>query len=239
LISGPSYIRPNQSYLYSYEHQQKQIKKEHKNIMNIVTPYLIRVYHMSNTSTIIKQFSQQLETYLHQRYTAPLSYLNIYRARRELKLMKSIQFRLKKENYILRVTDKSGIFHLGHSKDYERKAEAYRQKTSAYIELEINPLWTVFDKVVHLLNDLRSKKHIRVWQLNKMMPKRDKVSLAYLYFIPKPHKVNSTGLLFSLLLLFILPHVIGRNTIKTHCLFYEYTNNWYFEIFRSINSAII
>ncbi len=165
------------------------MKEEHKHIMNIVAPYLIRVYHMSNTSTIIKEFSQQLETCMYEQTMAPLSYLNIYRARKELKLIKSIQSRIKKENYILRVTDKSGIFHLGHAKDYEQKAEAYRQRTGAYIELENDPLWSVFDKVIRLLNDLRSKDHIRVWQLNEMMPKRDKVALAYLYFIPKPHKV--------------------------------------------------
>jgi hypothetical protein len=92
----------------SYKHRQKQVQKEHKNIMNVITPYLVRVYH--------------------ERYMAPLSYLNVYRARKELKLMKEIQFRIKKENYILRVTDKSGIFHLGHAKYYEQKAEAYRQK---------------------------------------------------------------------------------------------------------------
>jgi hypothetical protein len=33
-----------------------------------------------------------------------------------------------------------------------------------------------------------SKNHTRVWQLNKMMPKREKVELAHLYFVPKPHK---------------------------------------------------
>ena len=58
------------------------------------------------------------------------------------------------------MTDKSGIFHLGHASDYERKAQAYRQKTGAYVELDSSPLWPVFDKVVHLLNNLRSKKHI-------------------------------------------------------------------------------
>ncbi|CAF5083083.1 unnamed protein product, partial [Rotaria magnacalcarata] len=66
------------------------------------------------------------------------------------------------------------------------KAEAYRQKTGAYIELDSNPLWSVFDKVILLLNDLRSKKYIPSWQLDKMMPKRETVQLAYLYFIPKP-----------------------------------------------------
>jgi acyl-ACP thioesterase len=76
--------------------------------------------------------------------------------------MKSIEFRVKKAKYILRVTDKSGIFHLGNKTDYEQKVEAYRQKTGAYIELGSDPLWTVFEKVVHLLNNLRLKDQIRV-----------------------------------------------------------------------------
>ncbi len=61
---------------------------------------------------------------------------DICRARKELKLMKLIQFRIKKEKYIFRVTDKSGIFPLGNAKDYE-------QKTRAYIEIESDPLWAV------------------------------------------------------------------------------------------------
>ena len=56
----------------------------------------------------------------------PISYLDVHRARKERKAIKSIQSKIKKENYIIRVTDKSSIFHLGHVNDYERKAEAYR-----------------------------------------------------------------------------------------------------------------
>ena len=117
------------------------------------------------------------------------SLLDIYRTQQELKLIQSIRERLKQSGQILRVTDKGGIFHIGNVQDYERKAEAYRLKTQAYEELDSNPLSTVFDKVVHLLNDLRSKKQIMAYQLDKMLPKRDKVTLAYLYFVPKPHKV--------------------------------------------------
>ena len=211
------------------------MKQEHQNMMNVIEPYLIRVHHMLHTSKIIKQFSQQLETCLYQRYMAPLSYLNIYRARKELELMKSIQHSLKKGKYVLRVTDKSGIFHIGHVTDYAQKAEAYRQKTGAYLELASDPLWIVFDKVVHLLNDLRSKDRIRVWHLEKMMPKRDKIALAYLYFIPKPHKVSQLHIVSYNILSFC----IGRNTIKTNCFFNEYTNNWNFKVFRSITSTII
>ena len=189
---GPDYIRPNQSYLYSSERREKEVQRQHETIMNNVTLHLVRLYRMPRTSTMIEQFSQQLFMYLRARYVAPVSYLDAYRARKELKLMKTIQFRLKKHKYILRVTDKSGIFHLAHATDYERKAEAYRQKTAAYTELDNDPLWSIFDKVVRLLNDLRAKNYIQAWQLNQMMPDRKKMALAYLYFIPKPHKVIQT-----------------------------------------------
>jgi len=235
LSTGPNYIRPNQSYLYSYQHRQKQIQQEHKNMMDVISSHLISVHHIPSTAMIIKKFSQELEISLRERHTAPLSYLDIYRARKELKLRKSTQYRLKKGKYILRVTDKSGIFHIGDAIDYEKKAEAYREKTQAYIELESNPLWNVFDKVVHLLNDLRSKKHIYAWQYEKMIPKREKVELAYLYFIPKPHKVIFPSFLS---LIFIFSAFLARNSLKTHCLVNEYTNNWNFQIFRSINSSI-
>ncbi|CAF1586164.1 unnamed protein product [Adineta steineri] len=99
------------------------------------------------TSNIIKQFPQQLATYLCERYMAPISYLNIYRAQNEFQIIKSVQRSLRKGKYVLRVTDKGGVFRIGHSKDYEQKAEAYRQKAGAYVELENNPLWIIFDNV--------------------------------------------------------------------------------------------
>jgi hypothetical protein len=183
------------------------LKKEHQNIKNTITSYLVRVHHMLYSSPIIKQFIQEMEPRLYQRYMAPISYRDIYRARKELNLVKSIESKLRKGKYILRFTDKSGIFHVGHASDYEQKAEAYRQKTGAYIELENDPLWPIFDKVVHLLNSLRSKDHIRAWQLNEMMPKRNKVALAYLYFIPKPHKVTNVNTLsYNMTIHFIYFH---------------------------------
>ena len=160
----------------------------------------------------------------------PISYLSVYRVRKELQLMKSIQWRIKQDQYILRMTDKSGIFHLARAQDYEQKVLGYREKTQAYIELTTNPLSTTFYIVVHLLNRFRSKKHIQARQLDSMMPKRDEVTLAYLYFIPTPHKV---------ILIFILSTLLRRNIIKTNCFIYEYTNNSYFKVFRSITSSTI
>jgi hypothetical protein len=158
---GPNYIRPNQSYLYPNRQRDDLIKRQYENMINKMVSYLIRVHHIPSTATVIQQLSEQLKTYLHRQYTSPISYLQIYRTQQELKLVQSIRKRLKQSGQILRVTDKGGIFHIGDVQDYERKAEAYRLKTQAYEELDSNPLSTVFDKVVHLLNDLRSKKQIR------------------------------------------------------------------------------
>lgn len=154
-----------------------------------IVPYLIRVHRMPSSTPVVQQLGEQLKGYLCRQYTAPISYLQVYRTRRELKLVQSIRSRLKRAQQVLRVTDKSGIFHIGDADDYERKAEAYRQKTQAYMELAGDPLKEVFDRVVHLLNELRAKKQVLVYQLDKMMPRRERVSLAYLYFVPKPHKV--------------------------------------------------
>ncbi|CAM4848967.1 unnamed protein product [Rotaria magnacalcarata] len=48
-----------------------------------------------------------------------------------------------------------------------------------------------FYKVVSLLNNLRIKQQITQWQHTKMMPDKNKIQLAYLYFIPKPHKTGT------------------------------------------------
>ena len=109
-------------------------------MMNTIAAYLVRTYHMPNTSNIIEQFSQKLAVCLHESYMTPIPYLDIHRARKERKIIQSIQSRIKKENYVLRVTDKSGIFYLSHASDYDRKVEAYRQKTGAYVELDCDPL---------------------------------------------------------------------------------------------------
>jgi hypothetical protein len=127
-------------------------------------------------------------------------------------------------------TETSGIFHIGFATDYEKKVEVYQKKTGAYIKLASDPLWIVFDKVVHVLNNLRLRKHIQSWQLYKTKPKREHFALGYLYVIPKPHKVVFN---FSfILLLCVLFVVTGRNTIKTSCLINEYINNYNFQVFR-------
>ena len=139
----------------------------------------------------MQQFSRSLETLFNERYRdCSLSYLDLYHMRNEIKLIDSIKRKLRKAACIIRVSDKSGVFHIGLKSDYETKVLLYQQKTQAYVELPSNPLMETFYKVVRLLNDLNSKKQIRVWQYNKMMPKKENIKLAYLYFNPKSHKVT-------------------------------------------------
>lgn len=129
------------------------------------------------------------------RYTNLLSYLDIYRSRNEMKLVHSIKRKLHRTSNIIRVTDKSRVFHVDSTIHYEEKVKQYQIKTNAYVELSSNPLLDTFNKVVRLLNDLRTKDKVAEWQYKKMLPKKDKIKLAYLYFIPKSHKVSS--ILFS------------------------------------------
>ncbi len=66
------------------------MKEDHKHAMNIVAPSLVHVYCMSNTATIIKQFSQQLETCLHERYMEITEINSISNKKRKL-LAQSLQ----------------------------------------------------------------------------------------------------------------------------------------------------
>jgi hypothetical protein len=119
----------------------------------------------------------------------PLHVKDELRARHELDLVKCIRRKLIKSKLVLRQTDKSLVFHIGQSSDYERKAAEYRTKTGAYMDLSSNLLKEILDKVTHLPNDLRSKKQILAWQYKKMMPDRGKIKLGHMYFLPKSHKV--------------------------------------------------
>jgi hypothetical protein len=57
-------------------------------------------------------------------------------------------------------------------------------------------LQDTLQKVIRLLNDLSIKKQIKPWQYKKMLPNQKKIQLAYLYFVPKPHKVSGCFITF-------------------------------------------
>ncbi|CAF4204798.1 unnamed protein product, partial [Adineta steineri] len=88
---------------------------------------------------------------------------------------------------IIRVTDKGHNFYIGSSIEFEKKAQQFFSDTNAFDELSYNPFNEILDKVIQLLNKLRSKKLILKWQYEEMIPDRTKCELAHLYFNPKTH----------------------------------------------------
>ncbi|CAF3684934.1 unnamed protein product [Rotaria socialis] len=149
---------------------------------------LHRRHDIPENALKIKQFSNNLITMFNDRYTSLLSYLDTYRSRNEMILVHSIKRKLRQTSNIIRVTDKSRVFHVDSTIHYEEKVKQYQIKTNACVELSSNPLMDTFNKAVRLFNDLRAKEKIPEWQYKKMMPKKDEIKLAYLYFIPKSHK---------------------------------------------------
>ena len=211
LISlGPTYIRPNQSALRPKKLREKQIDNETKNIMKRLKNYMADIRgrpRMPQTLPLYKLYSDRLQAYLTLRYMTPLPLKDQLRARRELNIVKSIRRKLIKYKLVLRETDKSGVLHIGRAIDYERKGVEYRRSTGAYAELPSNPFKEIIYNVTHSLNRLKTSGKLKEWQRLKLVPILEKTELAYMYFVPKPHKVIIPG--FFLHLRFI-PH-------RSHC----------------------
>ncbi|CAF1097900.1 unnamed protein product [Rotaria magnacalcarata] len=178
-------------FLSCAEKKTRKIEIELSAIMSKIAVDLNHRHAIPLKALEIKHFCTDLETIFNERYTSTLSYLDIYRIRKDIKFIHSIKRKLRKTDSIIRVTDKSGIFHIGSTVDYDEKIEKYQAKTNAYIQLSSDPLMNTFYKVVSLLNNLRIKQQITQWQHTKMMPDKNKIQLAYLYFIPKPHKTGT------------------------------------------------
>jgi hypothetical protein len=154
------------------------------------------------------------------------------RAQKEYLLVKNIckQLHSTRSNMILRRIDKSKVFHLGSRDDYQQKAYNYMTKTAAYEEAKNGkcPLADNLSLVIKLLDGLLKKKVINRKQWSTMMPHKDKVELGHLYFLPKPHKVRSHSLDFTLVVCLtnVLVHLLlDWYTIETNHIFDDGTNN--------------
>ncbi|CAF1237188.1 unnamed protein product [Rotaria sp. Silwood1] len=191
LSRGPTYIRPNPSVFFPNKTLQKRIDREHDDTMNKLKKCMSTNTDLPKiplTSSLYKLYSDRLRSCLTQSYMTPVPFHEQIRALRELKIVQSIRKKLKKYKLILRETDKSRVLHIGRAIDYERKATEYRQTTGAYQVLTSNPFNDIICTVTRLLNQLKSSNRISEWQRVKLTPNRKKTELAYMYFIPKPHK---------------------------------------------------
>lgn len=190
---GPSYIRPNQSSLQSKKTRLHYVDATMVRCMRALKDRMSDCKDrpaIPSTASIYKSHADRLCQQLLHCYLTPLPLLDHLRAERELKWVTSIRRKLRKHRLTLREKDKSGVLHVGRSKDYLEKAMKYYAETGAYQELPTNPFDSTLAAVLQLLNRLRSTNRIKESHKEKMLPKRDKVQLPYMYFLPKPHKVN-------------------------------------------------
>ncbi len=232
---GPNYIRPNPTAFIPKINQGKRITKELAGVMKKLKDFMSdsrNPLKIPFTSPVYKLYSDRLHAYLTQSYTATLSLRDQIRALRELKIVQSIRRKLIKYKLVLRETDKSGVLHIGRASDYERKAAEYRQKTGAYEQLTSNPFNDLICSVTRSLNQLKSNQKIKESFREKMVPDRTKTELAYMYFIPKPHKV-----IIIITTIFTCTHIYvflfsERYTTPTHFKYNSCSNDKNFKTFR-------
>lgn len=145
---------------------------------------------MSATDARSIEFFASIRNLLRRLYTKPLPSRLLARARYDHQMVTSIQHVQKKRKIIIQRTDKSKIFHLASTASYHQKALEYMAKTNAYEEIENNPCMHHLGEVLVLIDPLLKKKGIdlKIWK-HHMRPNANTIELAYLYFLPKPHKV--------------------------------------------------
>jgi len=148
--------------------------------------------YIPSGNKIFEIYSNELLTYLQQAYFTSLSFKDHIQAKEQANIFASIRKKLQEHHLTLRLTDKSNHFYIGLTSEFKKKELAYLNETNAYIQLNTNPFDEVLNKVIQLLNQLRSKKFILKWQYDQMMPDVKKIELAHLYFNPKTHKVCET-----------------------------------------------
>ncbi|CAF3467602.1 unnamed protein product [Rotaria socialis] len=184
-----NYIRPNRTALRSYKERVKIVQEQHEIMINQTKLRLTEKCHINAKSNIFKQFSERLQACLMLHYMTPLPFIEHLRAQRDLQTMKLIRRKLKKNQLLLRETDKGGNLYVAHLNEFEEKAADYRLKTGAYEELSSSPIEEILNKVTRLLNDLHAKpSQLSPAQYKKMIPSRLTVELAYMYYNPKTHK---------------------------------------------------
>lgn len=176
---------------------------EHNNIYSKVKNQLVEYPpYIPPSNRIFQNYSEQLLHYFQQAYSTPLSFKDQFEANEQADIFASIRRKIRQHHLTIRLTDKSNNFYIGLTSEFNKKAQAYFTETNAYVEMTNNPFNEILNKVIQLLNQLRSKKLILQWQYNQMIPDPNQTELAHLYFNPKTHKVylekNTENCLFFL-----------------------------------------
>lgn len=190
-ILGSSFIRSNQTVVRSQHQQNIAMRNDHEHIFEQVQTYLSDPpYRIPRSNNIFKKYSTDLLEQLNESYSEPITYKDQVIANEEANMVHSIRQKLKQHELVLRVVDKGDYFYIGHSKQFERKAQEYFTKTNAFIQITDNPLDDMIQRIHGKLTTLASNKLILQWQCKQMLPDKQKTKLSHLYFNPKVHKVK-------------------------------------------------
>ena len=91
-------------------------------MFNRTKSWLSEKCHLDTRSMLFKQFSDRLHACLMLHYMSPLPFVERVRAQRDLHTMKSIRRKLKKQQLLLRETDKGGNLDVGPVSEFEEKS---------------------------------------------------------------------------------------------------------------------
>lgn len=148
--------------------------------------------YTSVTDQRAKQAFLELEQIINNLYSTPLPSNLHRRARREHRIVKRLQKLLhSRPDIVVRRIDKGEGFYFGNKIIMEQKTKEYMDKTEAYQEVSENNCRLVdnLHSTATLLDYLLQKKAITKDHRQKLLPNVNKMELAYLYTLPKIHKV--------------------------------------------------
>ena len=193
LKNGRKYIIPCQSY-FNRQSRNDLAKINYERISNIAKE-CIGKHQMSISDERAKLAFRELEQMIQELYTKPLSRKLYRRARHEYHIVKRLQKLIRTQSdIIIRRIDKGEGFYLGRKTTMDMKTQEYMNKTEAYqvITTDQCPLMNILHSVENLLDYLLKNKAITSDRRKKLLPDVNKLELAYLYTLPKIHKVCST-----------------------------------------------
>ena len=191
-IHGLKYVMPCQSR-FSRQSIDERVTEEYESISTTVQSCL-RDHQMSTTDDRAKQAFSALKCILKECHSKRVPFYLMKRAEGERIVVRSIKGLLhRRKDIVIRRTDKCKVFYIGKADDFARKAEEYMSRTEAYEEISDGrcPLADNLRAVQALLDYLLLKRALTKSQHQKLLPKLNKLELAYYHGLPKSHKVNS------------------------------------------------
>lgn len=191
LIHNRKYILPCQNR-FSRRPLNEIIKKEYERVSDDVKQSIGK-NQMSVTDGRAKQAFPELEDMIENLYSKPLSPKLYRRARHEHRIVKRLQKLLhSRPDIVVCRIDKGEGFYFGSKTTMEQKIEEYMEKTNAYEEVTRDRcrLHDILHSTEIVLDYLVKRKAISLGQRKQLLPNVGKMELAYLYALPKIHKVH-------------------------------------------------